>query len=138
MTCIQPADATLLCSDAISTQESGTGALGMSLQRTGPTTWNAVAQNTFGATYQNYIPANLNAVPTCRLASDGSISYAAGGGSGCSASQTGAYTSPVTQPPLNAQGPRIIGAGQLPDAATTTALRSASGKGSISSRFELP
>ncbi|GAQ91984.1 hypothetical protein KFL_008970040 [Klebsormidium nitens] len=115
----------------ITTQENGiSGPVGVSVQRTGPSTWStSVGANTFGPTYQNYFTTqNTAGVATCRLLPDGSIVYTAGGGSGCSPSQMGAFSSPVTQPPLNAAGPRLLGPGVLPDATTRAALIAASGK----------
>ncbi|GAQ82482.1 hypothetical protein KFL_001130010 [Klebsormidium nitens] len=118
-----------LTPDVITTQERGVEPVGMSVQRTGRTTWSTtIGPNTFGATYQNYFTTgNANGVPVCRLLNDtGKIVYDAGGGSGCrEGTQTGAYVSPVMQPPLFADGPRVIGAGALPDVTTTAALISA-------------
>lgn len=123
-----------LRSDVITTQESGTGPVGVSVQRTGPATWSStIGANTFGTTYQNYFTtANSGGVPVCRLLGDGSISYTAGGGASCTASQTGAYTSPASQPPLYASGPRLLGAGALPNATTRAGLIAATGEGCIS------
>ncbi|GAQ84236.1 hypothetical protein KFL_001810160 [Klebsormidium nitens] len=110
-----------LTPDVVTTQESGSAPAGLSVQRTGATTWrDPPGNNTFGKVYPDYITADQ--IPLCRVLADGSIAYAANGNFSCGAFQSTVYVSPVTQPPKWADGPRIIGPGKLPDAAATAAL----------------